>query len=274
MNARARAEDGGTDSRSIRLRLHYDGSGFAGWQVQPSKRTVQGELEAALMRLTTEPARVIAAGRTDTGVHATGQVVGVTVARKWSPAELRRALNAVLPRDVWVAEATAAESDFHARYHARARGYIYRVGTGDVSRSPFVGRWCWPLGEELDLALLNDAARRFIGTHSFAAFAKTGQPQRGVQCTVHLSRWTGWSRAGVMFHVVANRFLHHMVRYMVGTMADVALGRRGASGIDEMLAGDTAVTTSPPAPAGGLYLTRVYYAGDEWSAEDRHEIFS
>ena len=262
MSARAEA-----DEHRIRLTLHYDGSGFAGWQVQPGERTVQGELEAALLRLTGRNGRVIAAGRTDRGVHATGQVVGADVPLKWQPPELRRALNAVLPGDLWVAAARAAPAGFHARYDAVARGYLYRLGTADVSRSPFARRWCWPLGQAVSLAALNDAAARVLGAHSFRAFAKAGQPERGELCTVPRAEWRP-ARAGFGFHVVANRFLHHMVRYMVGTMVDVARERRPAGDIDALLARVAGLETSPPAPPEGLYLTRVYYEDDDWSAGD------
>jgi tRNA pseudouridine38-40 synthase len=272
----------GADEHRLRLTLHYDGGGFAGWQVQPSERTVQGELEAALTRLTGGPGRVIAAGRTDRGVHATGQVVGVTVPRRWDAGELRRALNAVLPHDVWVADARTAADGFHARYDAVARGYLYRVGTAGVSRSPFLRRWCWPLAEPLDPAVLNVAAARFVGEHSFRAFAKAGQPERGELCTVHAAGWRDWPGTGLLFAVVANRFLHHMVRYMVGTLVDVARGRRDVEGIAALLRGEVMLDeggrpleTSPPAPPEGLYLTRVWYAEDivdgddhNWSGED------
>lgn len=264
----------GPDEHRIRLRLHYDGSNFAGWQVQPRSRTVQGELEAALARLISERVRVVAAGRTDAGVHATGQVAGVRVPRRWSATELKRALNAVLPLDIWVAEAGETDAGFHARYDAVGRGYVYRVGTSHVSQSPFLQRWCWALGESLAIEKLDEAAARFVGEHSFRAFAKAGQPQRGERCEVHRAGWRTW-RAGVEFDIVANRFLHHMVRYMVGTMIDVARGRRGAADIDRLLDRDAGVVMSPPAPPEGLHLTRVYYAGDDWSAGDtRDEIFS
>jgi tRNA pseudouridine38-40 synthase len=264
----------GPDEHRIRLELHYDGSGFAGWQVQPGKRTVQGAVEDAIARLTGMEPRVVAAGRTDTGVHSTGQVAGTTVPRKWTPQELRRGLNAILPRDIWVAQAAVAADDFHARYDAVARGYVYRLGTADVSRSPFLRQRCWPLREPLTLARLNDAAGRFIGRHSFRAFAKTGQPQRGELCTVHIAAWRSWEPAGLLFHVVANRFLHHMVRYMVGTIVDIGRGRRPVSVIDELLSGAAGVRMSRPAPPDGLYLTRVYYPGDDWSADDIDEILS
>ncbi|HEX2165894.1 MAG TPA: hypothetical protein VHG09_01530, partial [Longimicrobiales bacterium] len=208
------------------------------------------------------------------GVHATGQVVGVVVPQRWDAAELRRALNEVLPRDLWVAEAAQAAPDFHARYHAVARGYMYRIGTADSARSPFVRRWCWPLAQTVPLDRLNDAAARFCGEHSFRAFAKAGQPHRGEHCTVHRAQWRPGARGMLTFRVVANRFLHHMVRYMVGTMVDAGLGRRPAAHIDALLRGEPGMVTSRPAPAAGLYLTRVYYdtahlaSNEDWSAGD------
>ncbi len=254
--------------RRVRLTLHYDGERFAGWQVQPAARTVQGELEAALSRLLNRPSPVTAAGRTDRGVHATGQVASAVVTAKWTPPELQRALNAVLPPDVWVVAAAETSLDFHARYDALARGYLYRVGTEAAAQSPFLRRWCWPIRDTLSPHVLQDAARRFAGTRSFRAFAKSGQPERGERCTVRLSEWRAWGRVGFEFRVIANRFLHHMVRYMVGTMVDVARGRRPASDIDALLAGEPGVETSPPAPPEGLFLARVFYDEIELEAEE------
>ena len=259
--------------RRFRLTLHYDGAAFAGWQVQPGERTAQGELEGALQRLTQRRTAVTAAGRTDRGVHATGQVASALVPARWTAQDLQRALNAVLPADLWVAAARETETGFHARYDALARGYVYRVGTDAAARSPFLRRWCWPLREPLDLDVLNDAARRFIGDRSFAAFAKAGQPERGDRCTVRSARWRAWGRTGVAFEVVANRFLHHMVRYMVGTMVDAARGRRPADDIDALLAGGSGLETSAPAPPEGLFLARVFYEPNELEAEEPfHEI--
>lgn len=247
--------------RRFKLTMHYDGAAFFGWQVQPGVRTVQAELERALSRLADRPVSAIAAGRTDRGVHATGQVASALMPEKWTAPALHRALNAILPEDVWIAEAIEVSADFHARYDARSRGYYYRVGTVAEAWSPFQRRWCWTLRAEPDLAMLNDAARRFLGTHSFAAFAKSGQPERGEQCTVTQAEWSRWSH-GVQFDVAANRFLHHMVRYMVGTMVDVALQRRPASDIDRLLQGVPDIETSVPAPPHGLFLARVEYDGD------------
>jgi tRNA pseudouridine38-40 synthase len=251
--------------RRIRLTLHYDGLGFHGWQVQPGVRTVQGELDAALSRLADRPLTTIAAGRTDTGVHATGQVVSLEIAESWTPDALRKSLNAILPADIWIAHAAAVESSFHARYSAIARGYIYRVGTGPSAGSPFRRRWCWPVPGPVERDILDRGASRIPGERSFQSYAKTGQPERGYTCRVHHARWRSWGGDGVEFTIVADRFLHHMVRYLVGTMVDAARGRRPVEDVAALLdqAGPGALETSPPAPAAGLFLARVYYSAEE-----------
>jgi tRNA pseudouridine38-40 synthase len=255
--------------RRIRLTLHYDGSSFHGWQVQPGVRTVQGELEAALSRLADRPVTVVAAGRTDTGVHATGQVVSVTMPRNWTAAALRKSLNALLPADVWAADSESVPPTFHARYSAVARGYIYRVGTAATARSPFRRPWCWPVRDPLDRAALATGADAIVGEHSFRGFAKSGQPGRGYVCRVHQASWRDWDGSGLEFRIVADRFLHHMVRYLVGTMVDAARGRRPVADVATLLdpAGAGGLETSPPAPAGGLFLARVYYHSSELNPE-------
>lgn len=244
--------------RRIKLTLQYDGAGFYGWQVQPGVRTVQAEVESALSRLANRPIAIIAAGRTDRGVHATGQVASALMPAKWTADTLLRSLNAILPADVWIAEAVEVPAPFHARYDAVARSYCYRIGTTREAWSPFERRWCWPLRDDPDLGLLGTAAQRFEGAHSFRAFAKAGQPTRGDMCTVVHAAWSDW-KCGWQFDVTANRFLHHMVRYMVGTMVDVALRRRPVAEIDVLLGDQNHLETSAPAPPQGLFLARVAY---------------
>lgn len=253
----------------IRITLHYDGGGFHGWQVQPGVRTVQGELEAALSRLADRPITTIAAGRTDAGVHATGQVVSVAMPETWTPGALEKSLNAILPGDIWAADAVSVPPSFHARYSAIARGYIYRLGTGASARSPFRRRWCWAIRHELDRGALDAGAAAIVGEHSFRGYAKSGQPERGYRCTVHGARWTEWPAGGLEFRVVANRFLHHMVRYLVGTMVDAARGRRPVADVGALLddRSGNELETSAPAPAEGLFLARVYYDIDELNPE-------
>lgn len=250
------------------LTLHYDGSRFFGWQLQKEARTVQGEIEAAVARLTGARRAVVGSGRTDRGVHATGQVAAVDVPARWTPAEFRRAANAVLPADVWVEDVRLVPSGFHPRYDAVSRTYIYRIGLAEEAWSPFFKPWCWPLAGAVDRDLLREAALRLPGEGSFQAFAKSGQPERGYGCTVHDARWEPWGETGLAFTVTANRYLHHMVRYLVGTMVEIARGRRPLQDFSLLLSGGgTGLGTSPPAPPRGLFLSRVVYPEALWSGE-------
>ena len=254
--------------RTLLLVLQYDGADFSGWQRQPDARTVQGELEAALTRLCGTPVAALAAGRTDAGVHARGQAVGARVPARWGPVEMRRALNALLPVDVWVAEAFEMRSEFHARYSAVARRYCYYVGTDGCARSPFRRRWEWAVEQPLRRELLDGAARTVVGTHCFRAFAVQGTaPERDQhRCAVTVAAWRE-RRGGLAFDIEANRFLHHMVRFLVGTMVDIARGRREPSDVAELLAAVDNSETSPPAPPHGLFLDAVRYPPDLYMAE-------
>lgn len=249
--------------RTIQLVLHYDGSGFSGWQRQPDARTVQGELERALARLCGEAVAALGAGRTDAGVHARGQAVGVRVPAKWEPPALRRALNAVLPEDIWVAAAYDMRPEFHARYSATARRYTYYVGTDECSRSPFRRRWEWSIRHPLDRAALDAAAAALVGEHVFRAFAVRGTApdDDDHRCQVREAAWRD-RRGGMALEIEANRFLHHMVRFLVGTMVEIAMGRRPSADLPKLLAASSNDETSPPAPPHALFLDVVRYPRD------------
>ena len=261
------------DPLRLKLTLHYDGTHYFGWQVQPDAPTVQGAVEEAVARLTGAHRTVLASGRTDRGVHATGQVASVDVPATWTSDRFRTALNAVLPRDVWAEHVEAVPLDFHPRFHAQERTYAYRLGTMDGARSPFVRPYCWALGTAVHPRLLDPLAQQLLGEHSFKAFAKAGQPERGERCVITRSEWRAWGGLGLEFWVAADRFLHHMVRYLVGTMVTIARGRRPASDLTRLLEGNDDVVTSAPAPPEGLYLVRVQYPGDAPSPAV-HESFS
>ena len=250
----------GEDIR-LALTLHYDGGAFFGWQAQRKERTVQGELEAAVERLTGSRRKVIGSGRTDRGVHAIGQVAAVTVPARWTAPTFRKALNAVLPEDVWVCEARAVPPAFHPRYDAVARTYLYRLGLAEEARSPFVRPWCWSLRRPVERELLDRAAEYIVGEHSFEAFAKAGQPERGTRCCVRSTGWRTWDGLGLEFSITADRYLHHMVRYLVGTMVEIGRELRPLEDLPALLAGGPSPgrETSPPAPARGLFLARVEY---------------
>jgi tRNA pseudouridine38-40 synthase len=248
------------ESRTVQLVLHYDGAGFAGWQRQPDARTVQGVIEETLSRLCNVATRAVGAGRTDAGVHARGQAVGALVPSTWTAAKLRRALNALLPNDIWVAAAFEMRPDFHARYSATTRRYSYRIGTDDEAHSPFRLRWEWVVSAPLDRALLDDAAGSLVGDHCFRAYAVRGTAPAhdSHRCTVIYARWVE-RPGGLTFEIEANRFLHHMVRFVVGTMVDVATGRRDRDSIRQLLGAEDNSEVSPPAPAHALCLEHVEY---------------
>lgn len=246
--------------RTLQLVLHYDGAGFAGWQRQRDARTVQGVLEAALERLTQGHVPVLGAGRTDAGVHARGQAAGVRVAPRWTAASLRRALNAVLPGDVWVAAASEMRAEFHARYSATARRYTYLVATGEDAASPFRRGREYALGAAPDRATLDRAAAALVGEHGFRGYAVKGTAPEGDdhRCRVDVAEWSE-RPGGLAFTVEANRFLHHMVRFLVGTMLDAATGRRDAGDVARLLDAPDNRGVSAPAPPHALYLDRVRY---------------
>jgi tRNA pseudouridine38-40 synthase len=249
--------------RTVQLLLHYDGSAFAGWQMQPERRTVQGELERVLAELCGERIVAQGAGRTDAGVHARGQAVGVRVPEKWQVATLQRAVNALLPSDVWVAAAHEMRPDFHARYSATARRYAYQVGTDAAARSPFRHRWEWYVSRPIDRAALDVAADAIRGARSFYAFAVRGTaPDHDThRCDVTTARWCDRD-GGLTFHVEANRFLHHMVRFLVGTMIDIASARRPPGDMERLLAASANDDVSAPAPAHALFLEAVTYPSE------------
>lgn len=244
----------------FKLILQYDGAAFHGWQVQPTERTVQGELEAALFNLTGRASRVIGSGRTDTGVHATGQVASVSIQATWTADKLGRALNAVLPEDIWIKSTSLVRSDFHPRYDAISRTYSYNLGLTEESRSPFNHRWCWPLKTEADVSLLQEMTQLILGEHSFKSFAKSGQPERGYTCLIQEASWDPWKDLGLSLNITGNRFLHHTVRYLVGTLTDIATKKRPIGDFEILLnQPDTSMVTSAPAPPMGLFLTQVAY---------------
>jgi tRNA pseudouridine38-40 synthase len=195
-------------------------------------------------------------------VHARGQAVGVRVPDRWTAASLRRALNAVLPDDVWVASAHAMRDEFHARYSATSRRYSYYVGTDEAAASPFRRRTEWMVARPIDTAALHTAAALIVGEHCFRAFAVRGTAPAddNHSCVIRSAAWRERADTnGLVFEIEANRFLHHMVRFLVGTMMDVATGRRPASEVSALLTASSNDDVSAPAPAHALFLDRVSY---------------
>jgi tRNA pseudouridine38-40 synthase len=255
-------------SRPFLAVIQYDGGGFAGWQRQSKDRTVQAEFEAVLERLMGRRTRVTGAGRTDAGVHALGQAVSFLGSERWSSDELRRALNALLPREIWVQRVHLMRPGFDARRNATARCYRYLIGTDEAAASPFRKPYEWALSRALDVSALESAAAALLGEHDFRGLAAAGANTAHYRCRVALADWAPRADGmGMAFTVEADRFLHHMVRFIVGTMVDIALGRRPPADFPRLLAATDNLAASPPAPPQGLYLEAVHYPSDLYAEE-------
>ena len=258
-------------SRTFLALLHYDGGGFVGWQRQKSGRSVQGELESVLERLGGTRTVAHAAGRTDAGVHARGMGVSFTLAERWTEEKVQRALNALLPGDCWVERVSLMRPGFHARKTARSRRYEYLIGTDESAGSPFRRPFEWALGRELDATAMAAAAGQIRGSHDFRPFAAKGPARPHYHCVVGTAEWSRRREVpGLRFEILADRFLHHMVRMLVGTMVDIGLDRRPVTDMEALLARTDNDDTSPPAPPQGLYFQAAEYPA-EWYADGLEE---
>ena len=243
---------------TVRLRIAYDGTRFAGWARQPELRTVHGVVEEALGRILGGAAvELTVAGRTDAGVHATGQVASFRTDREL-PDRLAERLNAVLPRDVSVVAAGPAPEGFDARADARSRAYRYRVLASPI-RDPFEeGRALW-WRHPLDRAALDACAAAVVGRHDFTAFTPTQTEHVLFERNVSECRWIDERPELLTMEIEAPSFMRNQVRVLVGTMLEVAAGRRSLENFRALLAGAARDRAGETAPADGLYLVAVGY---------------
>jgi tRNA pseudouridine38-40 synthase len=238
---------------TTKLTIEYDGGAFAGWARQPGLRTVQGELERALSVLARAPVALTVAGRTDRGVHAWGQVASYTGA----PPQLR-SVNALTPPDLVVLAAEPAPAGFDARRDARSRTYCYRVLNRPVPGAFERGR-ALHVPHPLDRAALDACAALLPGTHDFTAFTPTETDHVRFERDVLASRWAG-DAGRLEFWITADAFMRNMIRVLVGTMLQVAQGRRSLGGFAALLAGAPRSAAGPTAPPHGLYFAGADYA--------------
>jgi len=249
----------------IRATIAYDGTDFLGFQWQAGGRTIQSAIETALGQVAQEAVRVVGSGRTDSGVHARGQVIGFNTAWRHSLADLQRALNAVLDPDVAVLELHLAPPGWHPRFSALRRHYRYTV-LNETLRSPLDRRYAYWVPEPLDLTALRAASEFFVGEHDFASFGRP-MPRRfeatGSGSTVRRVFSAGWQQSGswFTFDVVGNAYLRSMVRSLVGTLLEVGRGAWSVGRFVSVLTACNRALAAPPAPACGLCLMRVDYDG-------------
>ncbi len=246
-----------TDPRMWKLVLAYDGTDFHGWQVQPDRLTVQGLLRDALARITSEEVLPQGSGRTDTGVHALGQVASFALNAPIPEANLVRALNRILPASVRVLSAARMANDFHARHSAQAKSYEYRIFRGSIC-PPWQARYVYALNTRLDVEAMQRCARMILGEHDFASFAATDSDARSSVRCLYASGWTEEPDL-LIYRVRGNGFLHHMVRNLVGTFLEVGRGNIAETKFPAILASRSRDAAGPTAPARGLFLVNVDY---------------
>lgn len=244
----------------VRLTIDYIGTAYAGWQVQPDQITVQGVLEAALETLTGQKTGVSASGRTDAGVHALGQVAHFDCDKDWPPRAFVGGLNRYLPPDVRVLNAEIVPDDFHARFSAKRKTYVYRMYVSDVDRAVYAGR-AYRVERGLDIASMRRAAARFVGRLDFSSLCASGADTTTAERTVTAADLTQ-SGDELYFTVTADGFLYNMVRIMVGLLLRVGRGKLTPDGVTAILDGRDRTLAPDTAPPYGLYLQRVEYDRD------------
>lgn len=280
--------------RTFKLTIAYDGTEFAGWQVQPERPTIQSALQSAVRSVVKEDLSVVGSGRTDAGVHAVAQVASCVVSRwRATAAELARALNANLPDTISIVEAEEAAEGFHALRDAIGKRYRYQLRVGGP-RDPFGDRFNWHLRRPLDIDAIRDAASRLVGRHDFASFQAAGSERKTTvrhvrACDVTVIRTSPDSTpptdgvprvesarddnppTRIAIEVEADGFLYNMVRNIVGTLVEVGRGKREPASIEAVLQARNRDAAGPTAPAHGLLLLRVDYPPPDDASEDASE---
>ena len=257
--------------RFFRLTLAYDGTAYAGWQIQPDARTIQEELESALNRVTSERIRTVASGRTDAGVHALGQVASFSSQTALSTDVLRKAIDANMPRDIVVRKVEEAPRSFHAIRDVVRKRYRYVIQDGPIC-DVFAQRHAWHIPQSLDAAAMQAASGTLVGTHDFKSFEASGSPRATSVRTI--TDLTVQPRAGdfldrIVIEVEADGFLYNMVRIIVGSLAEVGRGKQPPTWIAEVLQAKNRKVAGMTAPSQGLFLVNVEY---HWCCESHTSL--
>jgi len=252
--------------RNIKLTLQYNGTGFSGLELQPSKITIRGEMEKALRKLFKTQIKIISASRTDSGVHALSQVVCFRLDNKIPEIKLSAALNSCLPVEIRILKAEEVADDFHARYDAKSKEYEYLIFNGEIM-PPFLNDLAWQVKYKLDLAVMRKAAKILKGKHDFKSFCAARSDDKDFVRTMYtisirkrkIKIWNGAEMSVISCRVKGDGFLYKMVRNMVGTLVEVGLGRINLKDVRKILRGKDRKLAGRTAPAHGLCLVRVNY---------------
>ncbi len=243
--------------RTIKLTIEYDGTNYCGWQSQKNDPTIQDTIEAALSRILNHPVGVIGSGRTDSGVHALGQVAHVRTHSGISLSSLQRGANSLLPPDIFIKDAEGVNKEFHARFSAKSRRYEYCIWNSPQP-SVFRRKYVWWIRERLEVERMAEAAQFLLGQHDFSSFQGTDDAKVSPE---RLVMDCGFRKedAEVIFYIHADGFLRHMVRNIIGTLVDVGKNKIAPADFSRILQARDRSQAGITAPPQGLFLTRVYY---------------
>jgi tRNA pseudouridine38-40 synthase len=238
--------------------LKFDGSPFHGWQIQPNANSVQSELQEALSKMEQKPIDVVAAGRTDTGVHAQEMVVHFDSEKDWEKRSFIHRLNSLLCKEIAAYDLRLVKNEMHARFAATERSYVYQVS---FQKDPFLVNQAYQFHGELDIDKMNMAAQHLIGEFDFSCFSKSNTQTFTNNCDIKKAVWL--EKNGIFqFHITANRFLRNMVRAIVGTLVEVGEGKREINSIPDLIDSKNRSNAGPSVPAAGLFLNSIVYPKD------------
>lgn len=241
--------------RNIKIEIEYDGTNFSGWQVQPKLRTVQGEIENKLKRVLGEKIKLVSAGRTDVGAHALGQVANFKTKSFLNLDSIFCGLNSILPEDIVIKNRKEVDFDFNSRYDAISRVYRYRIYLG---RTALLRNHVWQLGYDVKISDIVKATEKILGKNDFSSFCVAKSSKKNNFCNVIYASWKK-RKEELIFEIKADRFLHSMVRILVGTLMDVGRGYFSLADFEEILKSKDRKKAGKTAPACGLYLVKVNY---------------
>jgi tRNA pseudouridine38-40 synthase len=251
---------------NLKLIIQYDGSGFSGYELQPGKRTIRGELEQAFKRIYKTSVKLYSSSRTDAGVHALGNVISFHAPLEIELSHLPAALNSLLPEDIRVIKAESVKDDFNARFDAKSKTYEYLIFNGRIM-PPSIRKLAWQVKPRLKLTAMKKAAKYLVGKHDFSSFCAAGSDDKDFVREIHslvignwsLVIWGGEKKEVIRIRITGDGFLYKMVRNLVGTLVEVGLGQREPGEIKEILAAKDRRQAGKTAPAHGLCLIKVVY---------------
>ncbi|KPL02495.1 MAG: hypothetical protein AMJ90_05575 [candidate division Zixibacteria bacterium SM23_73_2] len=241
--------------KNIKLEIEYDGTSFSGWQTQPRKRTVQKEIENKLEKILGSKTKIIGAGRTDAGVHALGQVASFKTKSRLKEDQIKNALNGVLPEDIVIKNIEEVDSDFNARYSAKSKIYQYRIY---LTKTALNRNYAWEIRYNLNMKKLKEATEKIIGKKDFSSFCVVKSTKKNNICKVKKAFWRK-KKSELVFEIEGDRFLHSMVRALVGTLVDVGRGYFKLFDFERIIDSKDRKKAGITAPAKGLYLLKVNY---------------